>query len=42
MLDAAYGGIFSYADEAIAILLVLWRFSPDVGRRSVFMSAEDL
>ena len=24
MLDAAYGGIFSYADEAIAILLVLW------------------
>ena len=24
MLDAAYGGIFSYADEAITILLVLW------------------
>lgn len=26
MLDATYGGIFSYADEVIAILLVLWAF----------------
>ena len=26
MLDAAYGGFFSYVDEAAAVLLVLWAF----------------
>ena len=33
MLDAAYGGIFSYADEAIAILLVLWALLSRCGEK---------
>ena len=33
MLDTAYGGVFSYADEVIAILLVLWALLSRCGEK---------